>query len=83
MRVNPEGESIKPEDEGDETQGEENGTKVERTIYIDTDTGTHVEEIKIGKRTGTGRHLKHSLLATVASSTINPAIEFCPNQQNL
>jgi hypothetical protein len=51
MGVNPEGESIKPEDEGDETQGEENGTKVERTIYIDTDTGTHVEEIKIGKRT--------------------------------
>jgi hypothetical protein len=51
MGVNPEGESIKPEDEGDETQGEENGTKVERTIYIDTDTDTHVEEIKIGKRT--------------------------------
>jgi hypothetical protein len=50
MDVNPEGESIKPEDEGDETQGEENGTKVERTIYIDTDTGTHVEELKIGKR---------------------------------
>jgi hypothetical protein len=51
MGVNPEGESIKPEDEGDETQGEENGTKVERTIYIDTDTDTHEEEIKIGKRT--------------------------------
>jgi hypothetical protein len=51
MGVNPEGESIKPEDEDDETQGEENGTKVERTIYIDTDTDTHVEEIKIGKRT--------------------------------
>jgi hypothetical protein len=51
MGVNPEGESIKPEDEGDETQGEENGTKVERTIYFDADTGTHVEEIKIGKRT--------------------------------
>jgi hypothetical protein len=51
MGVNPEGESIKPEDEGDEPQGEENGTKVERTIYIDTDTGTHVREIKIGKRT--------------------------------
>jgi hypothetical protein len=50
MDVNPEGESIKPEDEDDETQGEENGTKVERTIYIDTDTGTHVEELKIGKR---------------------------------
>ena len=51
MGVNPEGESIKPEDEGDESQGEENRTKVERTIYIDTDTGTHVEEIKIGRRT--------------------------------
>jgi hypothetical protein len=49
--VNPEGESIKPEDENDETKGEENGTKVERTIYIDTDTGTRVDEIKIGKPT--------------------------------
>lgn len=47
--MNPEGESIKPEDEND--KGEENGTKVECTIYIDTDTGTRVEEIKIGKRT--------------------------------
>jgi hypothetical protein len=51
MGVNPEGESIKPEDEDDETQGEENGTKVERTIYSDPETGTHVEEVKIGKRT--------------------------------
>jgi hypothetical protein len=31
MGVNPEGESIKPEDEDDETQGEENGTKVQES----------------------------------------------------
>jgi hypothetical protein len=33
------------------TEREDNGTKVERTIYNDPKTDTHVEEIKIGKRT--------------------------------
>ena len=51
MGVNPKGGSSNPENEDDKTRGADNETKVERTIYIDTDAGTDVEEIKIGKRT--------------------------------
>jgi hypothetical protein len=67
--VNPEGESIKPEDENDETKGEENGRKVERTIYIDTGTGTRVDEIKIGNPPKTNRSRRRTPKASPAPAS--------------